>query len=80
MPRMAGTTRVRATAIYRWEHSMPLEPYEEAFIYVEGPPPLVFCGDAFAGPKVEGAVLSGLAAAEKLLRSTIRPKNMRALW
>ena len=73
-------TKVRATAVYRWEHSMPLAPYEEAFIYVKGPPPLVFCGDAFAGPKVEGAVLSGLAAAEKLLRSTIRPKSTRALW
>lgn len=62
-------TKVKATVVYRWEHSMPLEPYEEPFVYVEGPPPLIFCGDAFAGPKVEGAVLSGLAAAEKLLQS-----------
>jgi renalase len=60
---------VRATAVYHWEHSMPSAPCEEPFVYVEGPPPLVFCGDAYAGPKVEGAVLSGLAAAEKLLDS-----------
>jgi predicted NAD/FAD-dependent oxidoreductase len=66
-------TKVKATAVYRWEHSQPIEPYEKAFIYVEGPPPLIFCGDAFAGPKVEGAVLSGLAAAEKLLQSAARP-------
>ena len=60
---------VRATVVYHWEHSMPATPYQERFVYVEGLPPLVFCGDAYAGPKVEGAVLSGLAAAEKLLDS-----------
>lgn len=57
------------TAVYRWKYSMPTRTHEEPFVYVEGPPPLVFCGDAYAGPKVEGAVLSGLAAAEKLLES-----------
>ncbi len=60
-------TGVKATAVYNWEYSMPVSPHDEPFVYVEGPPPLVFCGDAYAGPKVEGAVLSGLAAAEKLL-------------
>ena len=60
-------TGVKATAVYRWENSQPVNPHDEEFVYVEGPPPLAFCGDAYAGPKVEGAVLSGLAAAEKLL-------------
>ena len=62
-------TGVKATAIYRWEHSQPVNTCDEPFVYVEGPPPLIFCGDAYAGPKVEGAVLSGLAAAEKLLEA-----------
>jgi renalase len=60
-------TEAKATAVYRWEHSWVAKPHEEPFIYVEVPPPLVFCGDAYAGPKLEGAALSGLAAAEKLL-------------
>lgn len=59
---------VEAAAVYRWEYSQPVETHDERFIYVEGPPPLVFCGDAYGGPKVEGAVLSGLAAAERLLQ------------
>ncbi|MDQ3913681.1 MAG: FAD-dependent oxidoreductase [Actinomycetota bacterium] len=62
-------TGVKAIVVYRWKHSAPIQIHEEPFVYVGGPPPLVFCGDAYAGPKVEGAVLSGLAAAEKLLES-----------
>jgi len=61
-------TDVGATAVYRWEYSQPVGTHDERFVYVEGPPPLVFCGDAYGGPKVEGAMLSGLAAAERLLQ------------
>jgi predicted NAD/FAD-dependent oxidoreductase len=60
-------TGVKTAAVYRWENSAPLSPHQEPFVFVEGPPPLVFCGDAYAGPKVEGAALSGWAAAERLL-------------
>ncbi len=61
-------TNIETTAVYRWRYSQPVGIHEERFVYIEGPPPLVFCGDAYGGPKVEGAVLSGLAAAEKLLQ------------
>ncbi|MDP8952924.1 MAG: FAD-dependent oxidoreductase [Actinomycetota bacterium] len=60
---------ITATAVHRWEYSWVAEPHEEPFVFVEGPPPLVLCGDAYAGPKVEGAALSGLAAAEGLLEA-----------
>ncbi len=62
-------TEAKATAVYRWKHSWVTKPHEEPFVYVGLPPPLVFCGDAYAGPKMEGAALSGLAAAEKLLEN-----------
>lgn len=63
-----GGEGVRETAVYRWVNAMPSEPFGERFVYAEAPAPLIFCGDAYAGPKVEGAVMSGLAAAERLIQ------------
>ncbi len=65
-------TSVKATVVYRWEYSQPIKPRKAPYVFVEGPPPLIFCGDAYSGSKVEGAVLSGLAAAEKLLEIAVR--------
>jgi renalase len=54
--------------VHRWLHSQPFMMYPERCIAVpDCPAPLVFCGDAFGGPRVEGAALSGIAAAERLL-------------
>jgi renalase len=58
---------VREYRVERWEHSAPVELHPEPRLLVPGRSPVVFCGDAFAGAKVEGAYLSGLAAAESLL-------------
>ncbi len=53
--------------VHRWRYSQPTVLHEESFLVAEGVPNLVFAGDAFAGPKIEGAALSGLSAAEALL-------------
>lgn len=50
-----------------WLFSKPLRVYEAPCALVHSRPALVMAGDAFAGPKVEGAACSGWAAAECLL-------------
>jgi predicted NAD/FAD-dependent oxidoreductase len=53
--------------VHRWRNSKPFMTYPEPCMSIENPAPLILAGDAFAGPRVEGAVLSGLAAAGTLL-------------
>ena len=55
------------TALARWRYSWVTDPYPEPCLVASEDPPLLFCGDAFGQPKVEGAALSGLAAADYLL-------------
>ena len=53
--------------IHRWRYSHPVTTYPKQALFLSGPPPLVFAGDAFGGPRVEGAFISGYAAAKTLL-------------
>ena len=53
--------------IKRWRYSQPKTVFEERTLFISDPAPIAFAGDAFGGPKVEGASLSGLAAAEKIM-------------
>lgn len=59
--------KVIYSRIHRWKFSKPNWMYPDRYMAVVGPSPLLLAGDAFAGPRVEGAVLSGLAAANHLL-------------
>ncbi len=61
-------SRVRSVRTRRWQYSQPIEPHSESCLVAVETPPLVFAGDAFGGAKVEGAALSGLAAAEQVRR------------
>lgn len=53
--------------VQRWRYARPVEVHPARCLAAEGLAGLVFAGDAFGGAKVEGAVLSGRAAATHLL-------------
>ena len=55
------------TSLARWRYSWVTSAHEEPCLVASEDPPLLFCGDGFGQPKVEGAALSGLAAADGLL-------------
>lgn len=58
---------VDAYQVHAWLYSKPVAPIEPRYLMISDIPKLVLVGDAFGGPKVEGAVLSGWAAAEAIL-------------
>lgn len=64
----AGAT-IRQAQLTKWPYALPESVHPAPFLLAQGTPPLLFAGDAFNGPRVEGAALSGLAAAEQLQRA-----------
>jgi predicted NAD/FAD-dependent oxidoreductase len=64
---------VVSTTLHRWKFSEPKTTHPERCVWLPEVG-LGFAGDAFGGPKVEGAVLSALALAEKVSRS-LRPRS-----
>ena len=58
---------IRTFQVHGWRYSKPMRVDEEPCVLLSQSPPLVLAGDAFAGPRVEGAALSGWAAAEAIL-------------
>ncbi len=60
---------VNAWTLERWQYSIPTDVVEQRTVQIPGRPQLLFAGDVFGGPRVEGAVLSGLAAADALINN-----------
>jgi hypothetical protein len=54
--------------VHDWRYSKPIRTDESPCLVLSQSPPLVLAGDAFAGPRLEGAVVSGWAAADVLKR------------
>jgi renalase len=48
--------------VQRWRYARPTTLHPDRCLVANGLPPLVFAGDAFGGPRVEGAALSGTSA------------------
>ncbi len=57
---------IQTFQIHGWRYSKPMRVVERSCVLVSQSPLLVLAGDAFDGPRVEGAALSGWAAAEAL--------------
>lgn len=62
-----GEAEVVRFQVQRWRYSHPSVMHPEQTLFTTEPASLAFAGDAFNGARVEGAVLSGMAAAEVLL-------------
>jgi predicted NAD/FAD-dependent oxidoreductase len=59
--------KFKSWQVQRWRYSEPPMPSTERFKFLKSPAPIAVAGDAFGGPRVEGAFLSGRAAAEQVL-------------
>jgi renalase len=62
-------TAVVERSLHRWKFALPTTVLEEPLVVVTEAPPIACCGDAFAGPRVEGAAASGLAAGRWMVRT-----------
>ena len=74
-PYLDQKVRIVEAQLKRWRYAMPNELYPERCLMARGLPTLVFAGDAFGGPRVEGAALSGLFAGQSIAeRLSIPPE------
>lgn len=70
-PFLRGKTKLHEVQLKRWRYALPTVTHPARYLQAQGVPPLYFGGDAFGGPRVEGAALSGLAMGAALSRSIV---------
>ncbi|MEQ1885484.1 MAG: FAD-dependent oxidoreductase [Bryobacteraceae bacterium] len=59
----------REWQVHRWKFSLAIQTAPEPCLFSKSPAPVAFAGDALCGARIEGAFLSGLAAAGRLLQN-----------
>jgi len=63
-----GSATVLDSQLKKWRYAGPVKPLaERTYVIDSGGSSIALAGDAFGGPKVEGAFNSGLAAAQALI-------------
>lgn len=62
----SGRIKRRHAELKRWRYALPTTLHPERFLEAKSSAPLFFGGDAFGHPRVEGAMLSGLAMGQRL--------------
>jgi predicted NAD/FAD-dependent oxidoreductase len=68
-----GAAHVVESQVKRWRFAAPTAPWPEPCVVMTGARggPVVMAGDAFGGPKVEGAYRSGLASATAVITADL---------
>ncbi|MCS6989066.1 MAG: FAD-dependent oxidoreductase [Chloroherpetonaceae bacterium] len=52
---------------HRWRYAFARTVLDKPFVMLDSPAPLLFIGDGFVAPRIEGAAISGISAATALL-------------
>jgi predicted NAD/FAD-dependent oxidoreductase len=63
-----GDAKIVGRKLHRWRFSEPIKPFPQSHVWLPDLN-LGFCGDAFGGPRVEGAAVSGMDLARQIVGS-----------